>query len=336
MRTPDMAPGKQTTFCLSPTQLVASAMQLKSGQPTLRPSHIKCQTHPIVCPQFLACMGGNHTSWYSTWLAVDMILKTTGIKFSTPQALVSMWQQAQSHQYCISSQEEMRCAVNDAHAAMFLETCFVLKILCIRVILSAWDVQGSAARAGECGDPGASLPVQARWGGDFHDGSGCCGLASPSHAGLPLPLYILPIVNAQFWMHPIAYCLPRKYVLLCYVLPQCSIHSRACLPHASLPFCHTRSCHSSWTASTVCSCIPLPSRFAFCCPVFCHSCVHIFGCHQLLVSPMLICLMPATVYPPFPMHLIAGLLVHHPCNLSFCALACFYRVSGCLSKSYEV
>ena len=128
---------------------------------------------------------------------------------------------------------------------------------------------------------------------------------------------------------PHTYVLPC-YVLLfnvlpCYVLPQCSIHSRACLPHASLPFCHTRSCHTSWTAS-ICSCIPFPSRFAFCCTVFCHSCVHSFGCHQLLVSPMLICLMPATVYPPFPMHLIAGRLVRHPCNFSFWAPACFYRV----------
>ena len=53
MRIPDMAPGRQTTFYPSLTQLVASAMQPKLGQWTLKPPGIKCQRPPNVLS--LAC-----------------------------------------------------------------------------------------------------------------------------------------------------------------------------------------------------------------------------------------------------------------------------------------
>lgn len=51
-------------------------------------------------------------------------------------------------------------------------------------------VQGGAAGAGERGDQGAPLPVQARWGSHLHDGSRCCWLASPCHAGLLTTLLV--------------------------------------------------------------------------------------------------------------------------------------------------
>ena len=151
-------------------------------------------------------------------------------------------------------------------------------------------MQRSAARAGECGDSSAPLPVQTRWGSDLHDGPGCRWLAGACHAGLrSRPHHMPPILNAHFWMHYTVYrpasharpamlypatayeqnlmlisvCASYKFGFLPhYILPQFMDHFHCmqlhvCYMQVCLPPCH---CPSTF----------LYASFLLACPPVCH------------------------------------------------------------------